>query len=62
MIIKYLKNLKSFCEKKTFSTALGFNPRSFDYQSTALTTELHRRPKSPAPQEDFLISPSDSAL
>ena len=28
-------------EKKTLSTALGFEPRSFDYRSTALTTELH---------------------
>ena len=37
-----LKNLKSFCEKKAFSIALGFEPRSFDCRSTALTTELHR--------------------
>ena len=27
-----LKNLKSFCGKKTLSTALGFEPRSFDCQ------------------------------
>ena len=33
-------------EKKTLSTALGFEPRSFDCRSTALTTELHRRPTS----------------
>ena len=49
-------------EKKTFSTALGFEPRSFDCGSTALTTELHRRPTFPSPQEDLLISPSGSAL
>ena len=35
-------------EKKTLSTALGFEPRSFDCRSTALTTELHRRPTSPS--------------
>ena len=42
----------------TLSTALGFEPRPFDCRSTALTTELHRRPTSPSPQEDLLISPS----
>ena len=49
-------------EKKTLSTALGIEPMSFDCRSTALTTELHRRPTSPSPQEDLLISPSGSAL
>ena len=42
-------------EKKTLSTALGFEPRSFGGRSTALTTELHRRPTSPSPQEDLLM-------
>ena len=28
-------------EKKTLLTALGFEARSFDCRSTALTTELH---------------------
>ena len=49
-------------EKKTLSTALGFEPRSFDCRSTALTTELHRGPTSNSPQEDLLISLSGSAL
>ena len=53
---------KSFCEKKTLSTALRFEPRSFDCRSTPLTTKLHRRPSSPSPQENLLISPSGSAL
>ena len=56
------KNLKSFCEKNMLSTALGFEPSSFDCRSTALTTELHRRWTSPSPEEDFHISPSGSAL
>ena len=43
-------------EKKTLSTALGFEPRSFDCCSTALTTELHRHPTSSFPQEDLLTS------
>ena len=55
-IVKEFENLS--VEKKTLSTALGFKPRSFDCRSTALTTELHRRPTSPSPQEDFLISPT----
>ena len=58
--IKEFDNLS--VEKKTLSTALGFEPRSFDCLSNALTTELHRRPTSPSPQEDLLISPSGSAL
>ena len=41
-------------EKKTLTTALGFEPWSFDCRSTALTTELHRRSTS-SPQEDLLI-------
>ena len=45
-------------QKKTLSTALGFQPRSFDCRLTALTTELHRHPTSNSPQEDLLISPS----
>ena len=49
-------------EKKTLSTALGYEPRSFDCRSTALYTELHRRPTSLFPQEDLLISPSGTAL
>ena len=49
-------------EKKTLSTALGFESRSFDCRSTALTTELHRRPTFNSPQEDLLMSPSGSAL
>ena len=58
-----IKEFENLCvEKKTLSTALGFEPRSFDYRSTALATELHRRPISPSPQEDLLISPSGSAL
>ena len=59
-IFKEFKNLS--VEKKTLSTALGFEPRSFDCRSTALTTELYRRPTSNSPQEDLLISPSGSAL
>ena len=58
--IKEFENLS--VEKKTLSTALGFEPRSFDCRSNALTTELHRRPKSSSPREDLLISPSGSAL
>ena len=58
-IFKEFENLS--VEKKTFSTALGFEPRSFDCRSTALTTELHRRPTSLSPPEDLLISPSGSA-
>ena len=46
-IIKEFENLS--VEKKTLSTALGFEPRSFDCRSTVLTTELHRRPKSNSP-------------
>ena len=38
-IFKEFKNLS--VEKKTLSTALGFEPRSFDCRSTALTTELY---------------------
>ena len=49
-------------EKKTLSTVLGFERMSSDCLSTALTTELHRSPTSPAPQEDLLIMPSGSAL
>ena len=49
-------------EKKTNSTALGFESRSFDCRSTALTTELHRRPTSPSSWEYLLISPSGSAF
>ena len=49
-------------EKKTLSTAIGFEPRPFDCRSTALTTALHRLPTSPSPQENLLISPSGSAL
>ena len=59
-IFKEFENLS--VEKKALSTALGFEPRSFDCRSSALTTELHRRPISPSPQEDLLISPSGSAL
>ena len=59
-IFKVFENLS--VEKKTLLTALGFEPSSFDCWSTALTTELHRRPRSPSPQEDLLISPSGSAL
>ena len=40
-IFKEFENLS--VEKMTLSTALGFEPRSFDCRSTALTTELHRR-------------------
>ena len=58
--IKEFENLS--VEKKTLSTALGFEPRSCDCRSTALTTELHRRPTYNSPQEDLLISPSGSAL
>ena len=53
-IFKEFENLS--VEKKTLSTALGFEPRSFDCRSTALSTELQRRPSSPSPQEDLLIS------
>ena len=49
-IFKEFENLS--VEKKTLSTALGFEPRSFDCRSTALTIEIHRRPTSPSPQED----------
>ena len=49
-------------EKKTLSTALGFDPWYFDCRSTALTTELHRCPTSPSPQEDLVISPGGSAF
>ena len=35
--IKEFENLS--VEKKTLSTALGFEPRSFDCRSTALTTD-----------------------
>ena len=52
--IKEFENLS--VKKKTLSTALGFEPRSFDSRSTALTTELHRRPISPSKQEDLFIS------
>ena len=55
LLNKFLKNLKSFCGKKTLSNALGFEPRSFNCRSTALTTKLDRHPTSP--QEDLLISP-----
>ena len=41
-------------EIKTLSTALGFKPRALDCRLTALTTELHKRPISPAPQETSL--------
>ena len=58
--IKEFENLS--IEKKTLSTALGFERRSFDFRSTALITELHRRPTYPSPQEDLFISPSGSAL
>ena len=55
-------NIKEFeklsVEKKTLSTALGFEPRPFDCRSTDLTTELHRRPTYPSPLEDLLISQS----
>ena len=55
-------NIKEFenpsVEKKTLSTALGFEPRSFDCRSTALTIELHRRPTSNSQQEDLLIPPN----
>ena len=64
IIIFYL-NLRIWnlsVDKKTISTALGFEHRSFDFRSTALTTELHRRPTSSFPQEDLLISPSGSAF
>ena len=44
-IFKEFENL--YMEKKTLSTALGFEPRSFDCRLTAVTTELHRRPTSP---------------
>ena len=47
--------MEFFCGKKTLSTALGFEPRSFDCRSTVLTTELHRRPTSPSPQEDLTL-------
>ena len=58
-IFKELENLSA--ENKTL-TALGFEPRSFHCGSTTLTTELHRRPTSPSPQEDLVISASGSAL
>ena len=59
-MFKEFENLS--VEKKALSTALGFDPRSFDCRSTALTTELHRSPTSPSPQEHLLISPSGSAF
>ena len=59
-IFKEFENLS--VEKKMLLTALGFESRSFYCRSTALTTELHRRPTSPFPPEDLLISPSGSAL
>ena len=37
-IFKEFKNLSG--EKMTLSTALGFEPRSFDCRSTALQTQL----------------------
>ena len=43
--IKEFENLS--VEKKTLSTALGFEFRSFDFRSTALTTELYMRPICP---------------
>ena len=46
IIIFILKNVKYFCGKMTLSTALGFEPRSFDCWSISLTTEEHRRPTS----------------
>ena len=46
-LFKEFENLS--VEKKTLSTALGFEPRSFNCRSTPLTTELHRRPTSPSP-------------
>ena len=46
--IKEFENLS--VEKKTLLTALLFEPRSFDCRSTALTTELHRRPTFPSPR------------
>ena len=58
--IKESENLS--VEKKTLLTVLGFEPRSFDCRSTALTTELHTRPTSLSPQEDLVISPGGSAL
>ena len=61
-ILEKCRILNLSVEKKTLSTALGFEPRSFDCRSTALTTELDRRPASLSPQEDFFISPSGSAL
>ena len=39
-------------EKKTLSTALGFERMSSDCLSTALATELRRRPTSPSAQVD----------
>ena len=48
--------------KKTLSTVLGFEPRSFDCRPISLTAELDRLPKSLSPKEDILISPSGSSL
>ena len=42
-------------EKETLSTVPGFEPGSFDCRSTALTTEVHRRPTSCSPHEDLYI-------
>ena len=50
-LFKEYENLS--VEKKTLSTALGFEPMSFDYRSTALTTELHRSSTSASPQENL---------
>ena len=48
--------------ENTLLIALGFEPKSFDFRSTAITTELHRRSASPSPQDDLLISPSGTAI
>ena len=62
-LIQILKNLKIFLRnKKTLSTVLGFEPRSLDCRSTAVTTELHRHSTSPSPREDLLLSHSGSVL
>ena len=45
LTFKEFENLS--VEKKTLSTARGFEPRSFDCRLTVLTTELHRRPTFP---------------
>ena len=46
-------NLKIFLWKKDAFDCAGVEPRSFDCRSTPQTTELHRRPTSPSPQEDL---------